>query len=216
MSHRRIAIPAALLAALALSSCSTSGGGSAEQGEGDKPLTKSFSQGEITQAIPAGGDAPAGYQLSDLGKGSPGTADDCSRTEGESPRGWKRGGDTSYYYNGSSASRMMDLNICQFDTPENAKNAYQSWAHRPDLTKQGVKEKVGEESTYLVHNKTGSAYAYTRSGSVNIEVKIEDSGGDGTDSHDMLAATLKRLQQVQAGKRPTATAADESAKAEDQ
>ncbi|MER0476855.1 hypothetical protein ABR737_00540 [Streptomyces sp. Edi2] len=217
MTRSRIAVPALLLAALALSACSSSSpGASTDKDDADQPLTKQFSQGEITQAIPERGEAPAGYELSDLGKGRPGTADDCSHTEGESPRGWKVGGDTEYFYNGSSRSRKMSLNICQFNTSENAKSAYTAWTHRSGLTDEGTKAKVGEESAFLLKNKSGSVYAYTRSGTVNIEVKIEDSGGDATSAHDMLAATLKRLEQVQAGKRPTATAADEAAKAEQQ
>lgn len=215
MTRSRIAVPALLLAALALSACSSSNpGGNKIKDDADQPLTKQFSQGEITQVIPEAGEAPAGYDLGDRGKGRPGTADDCSHTEDESPRGWKIGGDTEYFYNGSSRSRMMELNICQFDTTGNSRNAYTAWTHRSGLTKQGTKAKVGEESAFLLDNRSGSVYAYTRSGTVNIEVELEDSGGDATSAHDMLAAILKRLEQVQAGKRPTATAADEAAKAE--
>jgi hypothetical protein len=219
MTRSRIALPAVLLAALALTSCSSSDGGggdNAGKDETDRSITKQLTQGEITQAIPEGGEAPAGYELGNRDKGLPGTADDCTHAEGEKPSGWARGGDTDYHYNGSTRSRMMALNICQFDTAEHAKSAYTGWTHRDGLTDHGMKTKVGEETAFLLNKKTGSAYAYTRSGTVNIEVKLEDAGGDVTDAHDMLAATLKRLQQVQAGKRATATAAEEAAKAEQQ
>ncbi|MFG3319643.1 hypothetical protein ACGF3J_16535 [Streptomyces sp. NPDC048171] len=49
-------------------------------------------------------------------------------------------------------------------------------------------------------------YGYSRSGTVIARVKVEDAGADATDAHDVLAATIKRLQQVQAGQRATATA----------
>ncbi|MFG2985602.1 hypothetical protein ACGFYQ_30840 [Streptomyces sp. NPDC048258] len=46
------------------------------------------------------------------------------------------------------------------------------------------------------------------------KVKIQGSAGDTTGAQDMLAATLKRLEQVQDGRRATATAADTAAKAD--
>lgn len=58
-----------------------------------------------------------------------------------------------------------------------------------------------------------SAPAFSRSGTVNIKVEIQKSKGDTTGVEDTLAATLKRLQQVQDGKRATATARDEAAEA---
>ncbi|GLF98043.1 hypothetical protein [Streptomyces yaizuensis] len=218
MTRSRFALPAALVTALALTSCSSSddGNGKAAKDATELALTKQFTQGEITQAIPEGGEAPAGYDLGNRDKGLPGTADDCTHTEGEKPAGWTRGGDTDYHYQGSTSSRMMDLNICQFDTAANAKSAYSAWTHRDGLTAHELKAKAGDETAFLLNRKSGSAYAYARSGTVNIEVKIEDASGDVTDAHDMLSATLKRLQQVQAGKRPTATAAEEAAQAEQQ
>ncbi|MEU6862184.1 hypothetical protein ABZ924_02710 [Streptomyces sp. NPDC046876] len=176
--------------------------------ESEKPISKQFSQGEITQAIPDRGEAPAGYDPGSLSKDRPGTADDCTHTEGGSPKGWARAGDANFFYNGSSRTRMMDLAVCQFDTPESAKAAYIAWAKRDGLTPvQAKPTTVGEESSFLVH-KTGSVYAYTRSGTVNIEVKVADAGEDATAARDMAATVLKRLQQIQAGKRPTATSAE--------
>ncbi|MFE2639504.1 hypothetical protein ACFXKF_32880 [Streptomyces scopuliridis] len=204
--------------ALALTSCSSSDDGDSKAAKDatEQALTKQFTQGEITQAIPEGREAPAGYELGNLDKGLPGTADDCTHTEGEKPPGWTRGGDTSYDYQGSTRSRMMDLNICQFDTAAHAKSAYSGWTHRDGLTEHELKAKVGDETAFLLNKESGAAYAYARSGTVNVEVKVEDAGGDVTDAHDMLSATLTRLQQVQSGKRPTATAADEATKAEQQ
>ncbi|MFJ1662578.1 hypothetical protein [Streptomyces anthocyanicus] len=221
MTRSRTALPAAALTvflALALASCSSGDSGDSKpaQDATEKALTKQFTQGEITQAIPEGRDAPAEYQLGNLDKGLPGTADDCAHAEGEEPAGWTRGGDTDYHYQGSTRSRMMDLNICQFDTAAHARNAFSAWTQREGLTKHELNAKVGEESTFLINEESGSAYAYARSGTVNIEVTVQDAGGDVTDAHDMLAATLKRLQQVQSGKRPTATAAEVAAKAEQQ
>ncbi|MFK0047797.1 hypothetical protein ACIQU4_27675 [Streptomyces sp. NPDC090741] len=215
MTRSRIAVvPAVLLAALAVTSCSSGSDDKPAKEANGQPISKQFSQGEITQAIPDRGEAPAGYDPGSLGKDRPGTADDCTHTEGGSPKGWARAGDTNFFYNGSSRSRMMDLAVCQFDSPENAKTAYTAWVKREGLTPVQAKQtSVGEESSFLV-SKTGSVYAYARSGTVNIEVKVADAGEDATAAHDMAATVLKRLQQIQAGKRPTATAAEIAAAAQ--
>lgn len=53
---------------------------------------------------------------------------------------------------------------------------------------------------FLAHSGSGgTVYGYTRSGTVIARIRAEDAGADPADPHDVLAATIKRLQQVQAG-----------------
>ncbi|MFE9454170.1 hypothetical protein [Streptomyces sp. NPDC006739] len=71
---------------------------------------------------------------------------------------------------------------------------------------------MGDESTLVVNPglSDDSVYGYVRSGRVNIRVRIEGgTAGDPSGTQAMLAATLKRLQQLQDGKAATVTVADE-------
>ncbi|WP_127453073.1 hypothetical protein [Streptomyces sp. B29(2018)] len=49
----------------------------------------------------------------------------------------------------------------------------------------------------MQRRREDSLSAFGRSGNVNIRVKIDGTAGDSTIAQDILAATLKRLQQVQ-------------------
>lgn len=72
-----------------------------------------------------------------------------------------------------------------------------------------VPRRVGEESVFFADSGSGdTVYGYSRSGTVVVRVRVEDAGGDPTDARDVLAATITRLQQVQAGRRATTTAAE--------
>ncbi|MFD8706600.1 hypothetical protein ACFV1W_29025 [Kitasatospora sp. NPDC059648] len=212
MSRTRTTVLTVLLGVTALTSCSS---GSGEETGTGKPITKQLAQGDITQALPGNGEMPKGWSLHH-DKGVSESGEYCSGGQGErekSPKGWTRGGSTSYEFNGST-DNMMYVQICQFDSPEDAKNAYASWKRGKgdnDQTEQATKSKVGEESAVILREP--SAYAYSRTGTVNIEVRVEESKGDTTGVEDTLAAIVKRLQQVQDGKRATDTAADEAAKA---
>ncbi|MFF4534278.1 hypothetical protein ACFY1P_34025 [Streptomyces sp. NPDC001407] len=208
MSRTRTAVLTLVLCATALTACSS--GGSDEEG---KPITKQLAQGDITQALPGNNEMPSGWNLRhDKSVSKSGEYCTGGEDDDKSPEGWTRGGSTMYEFNGST-DNMMYVKICQFDTPEHAKSAYSSWKRGKDddQKEQATKAKVGEESTVVLREP--SAYAYSRSGTVNIEVKVEESKGDTTGVEDTLAAIVRRLQQVQDGKRATATAGEEAAKA---
>ncbi|WP_116209384.1 hypothetical protein [Streptomyces olivoreticuli] len=208
MSRTRTTVLAVVLGATALTACS-----SGDSDEAGKPITKQLEQGDLTQALPGNNEMPNGWNLRH-DKGVSKSGEYCAGGESDkSPEGWTRGGSTMYEFNGST-DNMMFVEICQFDSPEHAKNAYASWKRGKggdDQKEQATKAKVGEESTVVLREP--SAYAYSRSGTVNIEVKVEESKGDTTGVEDTLAAIVKRLQQVQDGKRATATAGEEAAKA---
>ncbi|MGW1636690.1 hypothetical protein [Streptomyces lavendulae] len=175
----------------------------------DVPLTKQLGQSELTQAIPDAPDVVPGYYRGSSHKSRPGTADDCAPRNGSAPSGWQRAGRGDYDFQGSTLSRELDLDVCQFDSAESAKAAYDRWQDKEERTPVQGSGQVGEESIFLAYGGSGgSVYGYSRSGTVVARVRLEDAGGDATDAHDVLAATVKRLQQVQAGRRATATAAE--------
>ncbi|WP_367139466.1 MULTISPECIES: hypothetical protein [Streptomyces] len=210
MSTPRTRIIATSLTALAglaaLSGCSSADSGE----EAGKPITQQLDQGQIQQALPGAGEVIREWDPYE-GKGVR-QADDCALVDHPAPKGWVRAGGARYIHNGSTDD-MAYVTICLFDGPETAKAAYTAWQDK-DLKKQDSKETVGEESAFFINPDTnGTAYAFTRSGIVAIKVKIDHNGGGIIGARDMIAATLKRLQQVQDGKRATATAGDEAAKA---
>ncbi|MFJ7066931.1 hypothetical protein [Streptomyces sp. NPDC101115] len=227
MTRSHIVMTTALLACLTLSACSpdkTSEGTSQPAGkpsasgtggpqpfkdDTDVPLTRQLDRGELTQAIPDAEDVVPGYYPGSLHKSMPGEPDDCAPLKAPAPAGWQRGGNGDYDYQGSTLSRGIDLDVCQFDTAAHAKAAYDRWPDRNETSPVTVRTPVGEESVFLAHSgSSGTVYGYSRSGTVVVQVRVEDAGGDATDARDVLAATIKRLQQVQAGRRATATATE--------
>ncbi len=207
MPRTRTSALTVLLSIAALTSCSSGG----SDGDVGKPITKQLDQGQIMQALPGSGEVIREW---DPYKGKRvSKADDCALVDSPAPKGWVRAGEAWYIHNGSTDD-MADVTICLFDSPENAKSAYAAWKDK-DLQEQESKDAVGEESMFLVNPDTqGTVHALSRSGKVAIKVKVDHTGGDTTGARDMIAATLKRLQQVQDGERATATAADEAAKAQ--
>ncbi len=182
----------------------------------DVPLTKQLSRGELTQAIPDAEDLVAGYYPGSLHKSRPGESDDCAPLDTPAPAGWQRASSGDYDYQGSTVSRGIDLDVCQFDNVAHANAAYEQWPETDETAPLEV-GRVGEESVFLAHSgSSGMVYGYSRSGTVIARVEVEDAGADATDAHDVLAATIKRLQQVQAGQRATATAPEITALEETQ
>ncbi|MCP3758322.1 hypothetical protein [Streptomyces sp. TBY4] len=228
MTRSHIALTPVLLACLTLSACSANeaptgapaapAGGPSVRGTGevepfkddtDVPLTKQLSQSQITQAIPDAEDVVPDYYPGSLHKRSPGDPDDCSPRNGPAPAGWQRSGRGKYDYQGSTVSREIDLHVCQFDNAEHARTAYDQWQEKEETTPVTVPRPVGEESLFITYaGSSGTVYGYSRSGTVIVRVRVQDAGEDPTDAHDVLAATITRLQQVQAGRRATTTASD--------
>ncbi|MFD0368563.1 hypothetical protein [Streptomyces sp. NPDC059071] len=227
MTRSHIAITTAVLTCLALSACSAdkaseqapppaaapsaSGKGEPQpfKDDTDVPLTRQLDRGELTQAIPDAEDVVPGYYPGSLHKSMPGEPDDCAPLKAPAPAGWQRAGSGDYDYQGSTLSRGIDLDVCQFDNAAHAKTAYDRWQDKNETAPVKVPGRVGEESVFLAHSgSSGTVYGYSRSGTVIVRVRVEDAGGDATDAHDVLAATIKRLQQVQAGRRATATATE--------
>ncbi|WP_424892180.1 hypothetical protein [Streptomyces sp. XH2] len=212
MSRTRIAATAftAVLGLTALTGCSSTD----SEDEAGKPLTKQFEQGEITQALPGAGEVLPRWEPY-KGKRVTSEGQYCTKSEqkGASPKGWMRGGSAWFIYDGST-DNMMDIDICQFDTPEDAKSAYTAWKGTESNKERAPKKPVGEESVFVMNPglSENEIHGFIRSGTVNIRITLQGAGEDTTGMQDMLAATLKRLQQVQDGKRATATAGDEAAK----
>ncbi|MER0477393.1 hypothetical protein ABR737_03275 [Streptomyces sp. Edi2] len=211
MSRTGTAVLVALLGIAALTSCSSDSSDKSGQ-ESDKPITKQLAQGEISQALPGTGEVISGWEPY-KGKRVTSEATYCTASGGTAPKGWVRGGSAWFDYNGST-DNMMDVGICLYDSAENSKAAYAAWRGKESSKEQGLKKKVGEESVLVTNSglSKDTVYAFSRSGNVNIRVKVEGTGGDSTGAQDVLAATLKRLQQVQDGERPTATAAEQAKK----
>jgi hypothetical protein len=209
MSRKGTAALVVLLGIAALTSCSSDSSGE----ESDKPITKQLAQGEISQALPGTGDVLTGWEPY---KGKRVTSEGTNCTASGStaaPKGWVRGGSAWFIYNGST-DNMMDVGICLYDSAENSKAAYAAWRGKESNKEQNLKQQVGEESVLVANPglSKDTLYAFSRSGNINIRVKIDGTGGDSTGAQDVLAATLKRLQQVQDGERATATAADQAKK----
>ncbi|TLQ39430.1 hypothetical protein [Streptomyces marianii] len=209
MSRKGTAALVVLLGIAALTSCSSDG----SREEADKPITKQLGQSEIAQALPGAGEVLSGWEPY---KGKRITSDGTYCTSSDSTtasKGWVRGGSAWFTYNGST-NNMMDIGICLYDSPENSTSAYAAWRGKESDKEEALKKKVGEESVLVVNPglSKDSIYAFARSGNVNVRVKIDGTGGDTTGVQDVLAATIKRLQQVQDGERATATAAEQAEK----
>lgn len=207
MSRTGTAAVVVLLGLAALTSCSSDSSGE----ESDKPITKQLSQGEISQALPGAGDVISEWEPY---KGKRVTKEGTYCTASGSttaPKGWVRGGSAWFAHNGST-DNMLDVSICLYDTAANSKDAYAAWRGKEADKEQDLKKTVGEESVLVANpgRSEDTLYAFSRSGNVNIRVKIDGAAGDSTGAQDVLAATLKRLQQVQDGERATATAADQA------
>jgi hypothetical protein len=207
MPRKATAALVVLLGIAALTSCSSDTSGE----DADKPITKQLGQSEIAQALPGSGEVLSGWEPY---KGKRVTKDATYCTSSNSaaaPKGWVRGGSAWFIYDGST-DNMMDIGICLYDTAENSKAAYGAWRGKESDKEKALKKQVGEESVLVINPglSDDTTYALSRSGNVNIRVKIDGTGGDTTGAEDVLAATLKRLQQVQDGERATATAADQA------
>ncbi|WJV44541.1 hypothetical protein [Streptomyces flavofungini] len=226
MSRVRLALAAALVGMASLTACSSSGDGpnsasNAQDGNqpvsspAPKPITKDLTQADVTKALLDTGETLPGYTLH--GTKSVTEGEYCSATDdNSSPKGWARGSDASYEYNGSTVN-MADVHICLFDTAKDAHSAYSAWKGSETSKEQPAKPPVGDESTLVINPGVSedSVYGYSRSGKANIRVKIDGgTGGDPSGAEAMLSATLKRLQQLQGGESATVTAADEQAAAE--
>ncbi|MEU9415862.1 hypothetical protein [Streptomyces sp. NPDC048272] len=163
-------------------------------------MTKQLSRGEFTQAIPNAEDVVPNYYTGSLHNRLEGEPDDCALTDTTAPTGWKQSGRGEYDYQGSSKSRALDPHVCRLDNAAHAKTAYDQWQEKDETSPVKVPGQVGEESVFLAHTGSGgTVYGYTRSGTVIARIRAEDAGADPADAHDVLAATIKRLQQVQAG-----------------
>ncbi|MFF1380625.1 hypothetical protein [Streptomyces sp. NPDC058308] len=230
MSRIRVAVTAALLGMAALTACSSSSSSSSNS-SGDKPdstsdgekqisapalkpITKDLAQAQISQAVPGDGELLPGYSLH--GTKSVTEGQYCQDSDDDSaPKGWVRGADASYEYNGSTLN-MVYVHICLFETAKDAHRAYAAWKGDEKSKQQAPTKPVGDESTLVINPgiSDDSVYGYSRSGKANIRVKVDGgTAGDPSGAQAMLTATLKRLQQAQADKQPTATAADEQATA---
>ncbi|MGW0533399.1 hypothetical protein [Streptomyces sp. NPDC003032] len=227
MSRVRLALaPAVALAGLAaLTACSSSGDESDRASDaqgGDKqvsspapkPITKALTQADLTKAVLGDDENLPGYTVHGTKDVTDGQY--CNPAQDNSvPKGWARGSDASYEYNGSTLN-MADVHICLFDTAKNAHNAYVAWKGTEKNKEQPAKPPVGDESTLVINpgSSEDDVDGYSRSGKVVIRVQVDgNTGGDPSGAQAMLSATLKRLQQLQDGKPATVTAAEEQAAA---
>ncbi|MFD3514860.1 hypothetical protein [Streptomyces sp. NPDC058657] len=226
MSRVRIAIAAALVGMLSLAACSSgsnqsspvsgeSGGDKPVAAPAAKPITQDLPQADLTKALLGDGEVLPGWTLHD-DKSIVKEGTYCNSSENDSsPKGWVRGGDADYEYNGST-KHMASVHICLFDTVENAHNAYTEWKGTETSKEQPTKPPVGDEGTIVLNPGVSEDYvhAFSRSGRANIRIKLDGvTGADPAGAQAMLSATLKRLQQLQDGKPATVTAADEQAAA---
>ncbi|WP_329394679.1 hypothetical protein [Streptomyces melanogenes] len=223
MPRVRVTLATAFVAMIALSSCSSSGdepgstpgapagGKPTAASPAPKPITKPLPQAALTQALLGDGETLPGWSL----HGDKSVVEDgqyCNTSHNDSaPRGWMRGSDASYEYNGSTRN-MTHVHICLFDTVENAHAAYLAWKGTEASKEQPLKPPVGDESTLVINPglSDDTVYGFSRSGRANIRVRVEGgTGGDPSGAQATLAATLKRLQQLQDGKPATVRASDE-------
>ncbi|MFJ6699496.1 hypothetical protein ACIQM4_25965 [Streptomyces sp. NPDC091272] len=221
MSRVRLALVTALVGITALAACSsgsdvpdpasgTKDGNKPGAAPAPKPITKTLTQAQLTQALPGDGEMLPGWSL----HGDKDVTDGpyCNGSDNDStPPGWVRGGDSSYEYNGST-NNMAHVAICLFDSAEHAHTAYTGWKGTETDKEQAPKPSVGDESSLVVNPGASedTVYGYVRSGRANIRVRIEGgTGDDPSGAQATMAATLKRLQQLQDNKAATVTAPDE-------
>ncbi|MFF8657542.1 hypothetical protein [Streptomyces huasconensis] len=134
MSRVRVALVAVLAGTAALAACSSSssdkpesasGGGKPVSSPAPKPITKNLSQAHLTQALLGDGEVLPGYTVHDSKSVTEGQY--CNEADDDSiPKGWVRGSDVNYEYNGSTIN-MASLDICLFDTADEAHSAYTAW-----------------------------------------------------------------------------------------
>ncbi|MFG2594918.1 hypothetical protein [Streptomyces sp. NPDC048462] len=226
MSRVRATLASTLVGIAALTACS-SGSGGADSGDSTqkadkpvvapapKPITQQLSQPHLTQALLGDGETLPGYSLHGDKSVTDGQYCNGEDDADSAPAGWVRGGDSSYEYNGSTVN-MAYLTICLFDSPGAAHSQYTKWKGSETSKQQKPKKPVGDENTLVVNPGASddSVSGYVRSGKVSIEARIEGgAAGDPSGAQAVLAATLKRLQQLQDGKAATVTAPDEQAAA---
>ncbi|MFJ9574947.1 hypothetical protein ACIRQF_00985 [Streptomyces sp. NPDC101191] len=228
MSRARAILLTALVGISALTACSSgthpSDPGSGTQQNGDdpaaaapapKPITKELSQAHITQALLGNGETLPGWTLHGDKSVTEGQYCNGASEADSAPAGWIRGGDSSYEYNGSTIN-MAFIHICVFTSADAAHRQYTEWKGTETSKQQVPKRPVGDENTLVVNPGASedSVYGYVRSGKASIEVRIEGgAAGDPSGAQAMLAATLKRLQQLQDGHPATVAASDEQAAA---
>ncbi|MBM7056769.1 hypothetical protein [Streptomyces durocortorensis] len=220
MPRVRLALVGALAGIAALTACSSSSNGadSASSPKGGdkpaapaaKPITKALTQAQLTQALLGDGEMLPGWALhgdKDVTEGQY-----CNSSDKEAaPAGWVRGGDSSYEYNGST-NNMAYVDICLFDSEENAHATYTEWKGAETNKQQAPEPAVGDESVLVIDPGASedTVYGYVRSGKANIRVRIEGgTGDDPSGAQATMTATLKRLQQLQDNKAATVTAPDE-------
>ncbi|MGW3208373.1 hypothetical protein [Streptomyces sp. NPDC001135] len=227
MPRARVTLVTALFGIAALTACSSSSdkpaarSGTTQNGDepvsapAPKPITKELPQGQITQALLGDGENLPGWSLHGDKSVTEGQYCNGTKEADSAPAGWVRGGDSSYEYNGST-DNMAYIEICLFKSADDARRQYTTWKGTETSKQQNPKKPVGNENTLVINPglSDDSVYGYVRSGKVDIRVRIEGgTAGDPSGAQAMLAATLKRLQQLQDGKAATATAPDEQAAA---
>ncbi|MFI5689674.1 hypothetical protein [Streptomyces sp. NPDC051636] len=219
MSRACVTLVTALVGIAALTACSASsdkpapGSGTTQNDDKPpsapvpKPIRKDLTQAQITQALLGDGETLPGWSLH--GDKSVTEGQYCNGTQDadSAPAGWVRGGDSSYEYNGST-NNMAFIDICLFKSADDAHRQYTTWKGTETSKQQNPKRPVGDENTLVINPglSDDSVDGYVRSGKVNIRVRIEGgTAGDPSGAQAMLAATLKRLQQLQDGKSATVT-----------
>lgn len=225
MSRARVTLVFALVGTAALTACSSSDkpapGSGKENGDkpvsapAPKPITKGLTQAQITQALLGDGETLPGWSLHGDKSVTEGQYCNGTKEANSAPAGWVRGGDSSYEYNGST-NNMAFINICFFKSADDAHRQYTTWKGTETSKQQTPQKPMGDENALVINPglSDDSVYGYVRSGKVNIRVRIEGgTAGDPSSTQAMLAATVKRLQQLQEGKAATVTALDEQEEA---
>ncbi|MEV5986250.1 hypothetical protein AB0L85_14660 [Streptomyces sp. NPDC052051] len=208
----------AIVGMAALTACSSDSDSTDSTQQADKPaaapkpITKELSQAHLTQALLDDGETLPHFSLHGHKSVTDGEFCNAAEDADSAPKGWVRGSDSSYEYDGSTL-HMADIKICLFDSADAAHQQYTLWKGTETSKQQSPKKPLGDENTLVVEDD-GSVYGYVRSGKVNIRVHVDEvAASDPSGTQAMLAATLKRLQQLQDGKAATVTALDEQAAA---
>lgn len=226
MPRLRAALAIALVGITALTACSSSSEGSGSTdgtqkadkpvaAPAAKPITEELTQAHLTQALLGDGETLPGYSLHGSKSVREGQYCNGEKEADSPPAGWLRGSDSTYEYNGST-NNMASVDICLFGAADDAHRQYTMWKGTEASKEQRPRKPIGDENTLVINPGASddSVYGYVRSGKVNIRVRIDGAtGGDPSGAQAMLAATLKRLQQLQDGTAATVTASDEQAAA---